>query len=425
MGEKFSFLHETIKDKPLEKKTVINNIIIALALGLMFGVVAAISFTISNYGIDYFIAKSKVKEVKIEKENTEDRQQGVESTSAAEKGNTAPEHLDANSEKYENMMKEYEDMYSFMYSVAKNAESSMVPVLAVESDTDWFSERYESSVQGTGLIIADNRRELLILVNHELVCEAETIKVIMPDGAAVDAKEIEADSLLNLCVIGVKLEDISDEAMSKIEMARLGNSWGGLNTGKAIVAAGAPMGEYGSIGYGMILSSNSELQIPDTNVHILTTNIYGSANGSGILVNLKGEVIGLISHESSKEGAENLIVAYGISDIKDCIERLCNNNDRAYLGVYITEPDRATREQMEIPEGVYVTEIEPDSPAMINGLQSGDVIVMVGSNEIRTQYDFDKAMNKLQPGKETVITVQRYVRGSYKELTFDVNVSKQ
>lgn len=411
MGEKFSFLHETIKDKPLEKKAVIKNLAIAIGLGLMFGVVAAISFAISNYGIDYFVSKSKVKEVVIEKEADNAEGEAISATEAVRPDNE------------EEVLARYEEMYGFMYGVSKEAEKSILPVFAVESDTDWFSERYESSVQGTGLVIADNRRELLILVSQELVNEAEIIKVLLPDGKMAEAKSIQGDSQLGLCIIGVKLENISDIAMSKIKMAKLGTSRGGLTIGKGVIAVGAPMGELGTMGYGMITSMSSMLQMPDTNVHILSTDIYGSLNGSGVLVNLKGEVVGVITHEDARDGSENLITAYGISDIKDSIERMCNNQDRPYLGVYVTDIDKATRESMKIPEGVYVTEAAADSPAMNNGIQSGDIIVMIGASEVKNLSEFNSALNKLQPGKEAVITVQRYVKGSYKEISIDVNIS--
>ena len=133
--------------------------------------------------------------------------------------------------------------------------------------------------------------------------------------------------------------------------------------------------------------------------------------------------MGLITQDASESGAENLITAYGISDIKNSIERMSNGQDRAYLGIYGVDVTPEANESLSIPIGVYVTKVEVGSPAMDVGIQTGDVITMVGTSEVKSFSDYENVMNKSQPGDDAVVTVLRASRGGYVEMTFEVKLA--
>ena len=63
-----------------------------------------------------------------------------------------------------------------------------------------------------------------------------------------------------------------------------------------------------------------------------------------------------------------------------------------------------------------------DSPALNAGIQSGDVITRLGTAEISSYRDYMEQMMKYQPGDEAVITVQRYSKGEFQEMTFEVTI---
>jgi serine protease Do len=251
---------------------------------------------------------------------------------------------------------------------------------------------------------------------------AKEIRVLLPDDSRVRATEKKYDPNTGFSVIGIELADISDEAMSKIRTAKFGGSTGNSLLGKEVVAAGEPLGISDSLSYGIVTSVSRQIQKTDFNVRLLTTNIYGSSSGRGILVNLKGEIIGLITQDGAASGIKNLVCAYAISDVKGCIERMCNGQDRAYLGIHCTDVTDDISESLGIPEGVYVTKIDEDSPAMECGMQTGDVVTMIGTNEIRKYTDFQSVIDNAHPGDETVITVQRASIGGYSEISFEVKL---
>ncbi|GBC77283.1 Aminopeptidase YwaD [bacterium HR08] len=72
---------------------------------------------------------------------------------------------------------------------------------------------------------------------------------------------------------------------------------------------------------------------------------------------------------------------------------------RVYIG---TIPDYA-----ESTDGVKIAGIRPGSPAEKAGLQVGDVILRVGSREIRNVYDYTYALQELKAGEDVEVLISR------------------
>ena len=95
------------------------------------------------------------------------------------------------------------------------------------------------------------------------------------------------------------------------------------------------------------------------------------------------------------------------------------------MGIIGTSVTEEVSETQNMPLGAYVINVDPDSPAMGAGIQSGDVITKVGTENILDYEDYSNAISQLSPGIDTVITVQRFSRGTYTELTFEAELSKK
>ena len=428
--EKNGFITEHIKPKPLEKKDLFTRMGLAVLLGVLFGLVAALAYTAGVYHLENTYFQPKPEQVVISNSESDVSQTDIESGEGveikidqSELGKEAIVSDVTDTFPSDEESEKLEQLYGGAYRMAQSVARSLLPVSAISSDADWFTEEYESSKQGSGLVIADNRRELLILIEKSIIENADEIRVTLPDNTRVKATEKKYDPNIGFSIIGVELSDIKAETRKKIIPATMGVSTGSRLTGKPVVAVGSPLGEFDSFSYGIITSSTRSIQMRDKSVHVLTTNIYGSKHGSGILVDLKGETVGLITQDASESGAENLITAYGISDIKNSIERMSNGQDRAYLGIYGVDVTPEVNESLSIPLGVYVTKVEVGSPAMDVGIQTGDVITMVGTSEVESFTDYENVMNKSQPGDDAVVTILRASRGGYAEMTFDVKLA--
>ena len=67
----------------------------------------------------------------------------------------------------------------------------------------------------------------------------------------------------------------------------------------------------------------------DNEYNLLTTDILGSTDGSGILVNLDGEIVGIIAQSYSAKG-NNVVTGIAISQIKKLIEIFQQREPRVY-----------------------------------------------------------------------------------------------
>ncbi len=457
------FITEKIKDKPINKRRLILRVLFTAVLAVIFGVVSALVYSITMRELTRAAENSELNIVNIPpdedpvlpekteaEEDTPEMSVSADSEEASEAENDpvlpvsqneavsadeADEKLSGQQEhrpqtiitNITNQTKmtpdSYEQLYQTLHETAEEAERSMVTVTGSVSDTDWFANVYENNSQSSGLIIADNNRDLLILTNQEPIRDAENVSVTFCDGKTADAHIIKADTNTDFVMIGVRLNDISEETKEKIKKADLGNSNRSNVVGLPVMAIGNPLGTRGSQAHGLITSNTIEEQMIDRNAHLLTTDIYGSKDASGVIINYSGSVLGIITGQYPIEGTENLITAYAISDMKELIERLANAQDQAYLGIYGTDVTTEAEENLGVPAGAYVTGTVSGSPAMAAGIQSGDVITKFGTGEISDFGDYMDILAKSKPGDEAVISVKRYVRGEYSEMTFEVTLS--
>lgn len=430
--EDFTFIKEKIKDKPLNKKRLLIRAAMTVGMAVLFGLVAAATYTISNHHMDD-ILYPKNTQIKIP---SEDEIKEVSENSASENSTSENEAekeeeerpsaqvINNIVEKVSMSLEDYEELYASLNQIAVDAENSMVNVTGVSSDVDWFQNTYENKNQSAGLIVADNGKQLLILVNKSVTEKAQSIRVEFSDGMMAKAEVKKYDVNTGLAIIGVDLETIDDATRAQITMAKLGSSKSPSLVGKPVIAIGSPLGTQNSVAYGLITSTWDTRQLTDSDTHVITTDIYGSKSGSGVIVNLEGEVLGIITQNYVSTDTANLINALSISDMKETIEKLMNGQDRALFGINGTDVTAEAIDEYGIPVGAYVTGIIMDSPAMEAGIQSGDVITKFGTTEITSFTDFKTAMEKSQPEDTTVITIKRYAKGEYTDMNFEVTLGK-
>ncbi len=365
--------------------------------------------------------KAKGVKAEAEEEKAEDLQEDIRDVSESLLS-VSGELTEAGSDPMQRQFEidDYTLLYQKLSEVAEEVSRSLVTVTGVSSDNDWFSSKYEKGNVTSGLILADNGKELLILARTSTVKDADTIEVTFCDGEKLPGTLRKSDSNTGLCVVAVELEQISETTASKFKMGELGNSRIWDMKGKPVIAVGDPLGVSDSVAIGQITSNSILVDKADSNVSILTTDIYGASTGSGVLCDFDGKILGIICHDGSTSDTKNLVRAYSISDIRATIEKILNGQDIAYLGIQGTDVTDEISDLYDIPKGAYVKQVVPDSPAMKAGIQNGDVIVKLGTNNISSFADFREAMLKSQPKDTTTVTIMRLGREEYVEISYEV-----
>ncbi|MCR5525898.1 MAG: S1C family serine protease [Lachnospiraceae bacterium] len=421
----FQFITETIKDKPLDKKRLMERMLMTLASAALFGGVAAVVFSAivkpmmpNNNEIRVVSIPADENSASTSEESDGSEDAGVSENAVSD--NKPTQIINNITEKVSLTTEDYKELYKSLGEAADEAERSIVTVTGVASDTDWFENTVKDSSTSAGVIVANNGRELLILVDSDATDKADTITVTFKDSKTAEAEIKKVDYNTGLEIIAVPMDSIDEDTMGIIAEAKLGDSKTESLTETPVMAVGRPLGSSGTAAYGLITTSDRILNGTDRNFHLVSTDIYGSTDGSGAIFNYEGEVLGIISQKAASKDVENLISGYCISDLKEIIEDLSNGKSAACLGIEGTDVTASAHKEYDVPYGAYVKTVVMGSPAMNAGIQSGDVITKIGTMEIKDFSDYTKAIAAGQPEDDAIVTIQRYARGEYTEMTFDV-----
>ncbi|MBR2530153.1 MAG: serine protease [Lachnospiraceae bacterium] len=461
--QNYEFMTETIKKPPVNKRKLFRKIFSTIIFGILFGACAAATFVMFMPRLQaYLYPVDETKPVSLPVDESIQEEEPVEpfvmpendtSTDAADPDKAqSPEETakpdedaqdtskPADAEKPEEEkevvvnnivetiekdleLDDYRSLLRKISAIADATSKSLVTVAGVSPNTDWFNNSYENNNSTTGIIIADNGKELLIVSPSDILHKARNVRVTFCDGVTYPARVKDADINTDLCIVSIDLEHIEEKTMEQIEMAQ----FGGIATsavGVPVVAVGSPYGAAGSVGMGQITSNSVIVDKSDSNVRIISTDIYASVDGSGVLVNYNGRIVGIICHEDMSGNMPNLLRAYAVSDISDCIEKISNGQRLATLGIIGTDVTPEANADRNVPFGAYVKEVIADSPAMNVGIRNGDVIVKFGTTQIESFSDYKKAILEYQPQDVVMVTLERPGRDEYTEMTYEVTLEE-
>ncbi|MCI6714687.1 MAG: S1C family serine protease [Lachnospiraceae bacterium] len=408
------FLREKIKQKPVNKKKLLRRTLITVAMAVVFGLVACFTFLILEPVIsNRLYPEEEAQEVQFPEETVTEEMK-PEDMLVQDEVEEEPVQAELEDEQIEELLsqvqfslEDYQAIYAELAQLATEAGRSVVTVTGVTSDVDWFNNTYENMASASGVIVANNGKSILVLVSAETLHSADSIIVTFCDQAQAEAEVVQRDQTTGLAILSVPLLSISEETMDVIDIATLGSSNNNNLLGTPVIALGSPMGTSGSVCYGVVTSTGTTIDQPDAAYKMIMTDIYGSHNATGVFVNLKGMVIGIIDNANTGNDMGNLLTAYGISELKKTIEKMSNDQELAYMGVHGADVPPEAIEELDIPAGAYIKEIEMDSPAMAAGIQSGDVVTRVNEEPITTYEELLNMLNNAEPEQVMTITLMR------------------
>ncbi|MCM1040151.1 MAG: S1C family serine protease [Ruminococcus sp.] len=426
------FLREKIKQKPVNKKKLLRRTIITAVMAVVFSIVACLTFLILEPVINNWLyPEEEAQEVQFPEEAIEEEMRPEDMLTEEAVEEEMEPVIELEDEQIQELLSkvtfgldEYEALYEELSALAKDVGRALVTVTGVTSDVDWFNNPYESEAVASGVIVANNGRAMLILANINNIENAERIVVTFCDQAQVNARIVQKDAATGFAILSVSLLSIGEETLDIIKIASLGSSNAVNLPGTPVMALGSPMGTSGSVCYGIVTSSGTVIDQVDAAYKLLSTDIYGSRNASGILVNLNGKVIGIIDNSFNSEDRGNLISAYGISELKRIITMMSNNQPRAYMGIHGSDVPQEANTELGVPLGAYIKEIEMDSPAMTAGIQSGDVITGVGETEITNYNELLNVLYNAAPEGTITVTLMRQGIDSFQEMTVEVTLAE-
>lgn len=336
------------------------------------------------------------------------------------------------------------------YQVAQVVKEVMPAVVSINCTTttiynSFFGQQeYEATSAGTGIIVGSNDTELLIATNNHVVNNANAIQIAFDDETTATAVLKGSSSDVDLAVVAVKWEELSEETKSAIKVATLGDSES-LIVGEPAIAIGNSLGYGQSVTYGIVSALNREVTVTTddsygygnsqeiTSELIQTDAAINPGNSGGPLLNSKGEVIGINSVKYSSEEVEGMGYAIPISEALPILEDLMNRTtkekvdekDASYLGITGTNVTSDAAMIYGMPSGVFVAQVVEDGPAEKAGLKRGDIISEMDGTTITSMDDLTEELTYHAAGSTVEIVVNRNNNGEYEEITLEVTLGSK
>lgn len=385
-------------------------------LALMFGVVSSATFLTTNY-----------VGTKVLKLGTTQKSTSTTSTSAVTSNAS--------------LTKTSSVVTSDVSSVVENVMPSIVSItnMSVQEVQNYFggTSKQESESAGTGIIISQNDSELLVVTNNHVVAGSDTLTVTFADGNSVEANIKGTDSEYDVAVVAVPLDSISEDTKKAISVATLGDSTE-LKVGEPAIAIGNALGYGQSVTTGVISALNRSVSETDqttgetteSSVKLIQTDAaINPGNSGGALVNASGEVIGINSSKLVGDSVEGVGYAIPISDVSDLIENLMNQEtktkvaeaDQGAIGIKGMSVSTEYSQQLNMPEGVYVSEVTKGDGAEKAGMTRGCIITGINGTKVSSMDDLQEQLQYYAKGDEVELTIQvPQSNGEYQEQSVTV-----
>ena len=256
-----------------------------------------------------------------------------------------------------------------------------------------------------------------MVTNNHVVAGAERIDVELHDGRVFDNVELVGrDPQTDVALLRLEVGDIavlpigsSDETAVGEWVLAIGSP--GFRTAPGPLLSSVTAGIVSAKGRNIsILRNRNPLAIED---FIQTDAVINRGNSGGPLVNAAGEVIGINTAILSTTGSyQGYGFAVPIELAREVVDDLIEFGEvrRALIGVSITDVDAADAAfyGLERVEGAKIQTFSfDDSPALLAGLEGGDVIVGVAGEPVSGVSELQRRIRAFEPGETVELDVVR------------------
>ena len=302
-------------------------------------------------------------------------------------------------------------------TVYASVVNSAVSINCSATSTNIFGQQTQTASSGSGFIITEDG---YVVTNYHVVSGASSVQVTLYNGDTYDATVIGGDSDYDVAVLKINAAGLTP--------VTLGNS-ADVNVGDSVLAIGNPLGELTfSMSGGYVSSCNRAINVDGTPFNMIQVDCsINPGNSGGPLVNLYGEVVGIVSAKYSSYSSttvEGLGFAIPISDVRSIITDIMENGavtDKAYMAITAgtMNEQMAAQFNIDVTEGVFVYSVVEGGAGEKAGLRLGDVITKMGDKTLTSRQDLSAAMKGYRAGDTVTLTVYRGGQYIEVELTFD------
>ena len=291
---------------------------------------------------------------------------------------------------------------------------------SIDSVVSISCQLQSGSSTGTGVVLTQDG---YIVTNCHVVENAYSVTVQLTDGRVLPARLVGADSVSDLAVLQVDAHDLIPAPFGDSDNLRVGDT---------VVAIGDPLGVElrGTLTDGIISAINRDMTMDGRPMTLIQTNAaLNSGNSGGPLINCYGQVIGIntmkIGAFTDAAGVEGLGFAIPSSTVKDVVEQLIRQgyvSGRPDLGIEGESLSTFYQHYYRLPEGLYITAVDPGSDADSKGIERGDILISLNGTHITSSDQLSSLLYNCEVGE--VVTVIIYRGGYQYELQLTIAENK-
>ena len=295
--------------------------------------------------------------------------------------------------------------------------NSIVSINCSAVSTNIFGQRVESASSGSGFVITQDG---YIVTNHHVISGASSVTVTMYDGTEYPATVVGSDSDYDVAVLKIDA--------TGLQPVTLGSSKD-VNVGDTVLAIGNPLGELTfSMSQGIVSCCDRAINVNGTPFNMIQVDAsINPGNSGGPLMNLYGEVVGIVSAKYSSYSdttVEGLGFAIPIGDVQAIITDIMENGqitNKPSFGITAgtMTQQMAAQYQIDQTSGAFVYSVNKGGAGEKAGLKMGDVITKVDSTDITSMEDLTAAKKGHKAGDTVTVTYYRDGQTQTTELTFD------
>lgn len=297
--------------------------------------------------------------------------------------------------------------------VIEKTSRSVVNINTLKVFHDFFYQVVPVKGMGSGFLV-DERGH--ILTNNHVIAQAERIAVTLADGRVFEGRLVGTCRSADVAVIKIDGKDLA--------WAELGDS-DRLRVGQRVFAIGNPFGLTGgpTVTSGVVSALNRTIHAREGMFKDLvqTDAAINPGNSGGPLIDTEGKVMAI--NTAIIPFAQGIGFAIPVNAAKACTNDILVHGRimRPWLGIAGLSITKEVAAQYELPveRGVFIANVESDSPADRAGIRQRDIILEFDEKRVDRIEDLQKVLQQRKPGDKAELTVQRGRRKGRLEVSLE------
>jgi len=282
--------------------------------------------------------------------------------------------------------------------VAKNLMPAVVGITSITNPT--VSSKGESGV-GSGIIV--DKKGYILTNNHVANKQVNDITVSLFDGRDLKGKVVWSDEGLDLAVLKITQDHLSVAPLGDSKM---------LTVGDTAIAIGNPLGLtfQRTVTSGIISAINRTIGEPGglfMEDLLQTDASINPGNSGGPLININSEVIGINTVKVTS--AEGMGFAIPINIVKPILKSIEEKGAFVTPIIGIVGIDKQMAgfvPDIKVQKGIYVYEVKSGSPAELQGIKKGEIILSVNGTSVNTMVELRSTLYSIGVGNSVTLKVK-------------------